>query len=49
MMYIHSNNEIDKKDKRLIANNISTIGNNCTAAGCNMRHMCVNNLPKVVT
>jgi len=37
-MYIHSNNEIDKWiNVSKIANNISTMGDNCTAAGCNSR------------
>ena len=36
MMYINSNNEIDKRiNLSKIANNISTIGDNSTAAGCN--------------
>jgi len=35
-MYIHSNNEIDKRiNVSKIANDISTMGNNSTAAGCN--------------
>jgi len=38
MMYIHSNDEIDKKiNVSKIANNISTLGDNSTAAGCNSR------------
>jgi len=38
MMYIHSNNEIDKRrNVSKIANDISTMGNNSTAAGCNSR------------
>ena len=38
MMYIHSNNEIDKRiNVSKIVNNISTIGDNSTAAGCNSR------------
>jgi len=38
MMYIHSNNEIDKrKNVSKIANNISIMGDNSTAAGCNTR------------
>jgi len=37
-MYIHSNNEIDKKvNVYKIANNINTVGDNSTAAGCNSR------------
>jgi len=37
-MYIHSNNEIDKKvNVSKIANNINTMGDNSTAAGCNCR------------
>jgi len=36
MMYIHSNNEIDKRiNVSKIANNISTMGDDSTAAGCN--------------
>jgi len=36
MMYIHSNNEIDKRiNVSKIANNISTMGDNSIAAGCN--------------
>jgi len=36
MMYIHSNNEIDKRiNVSKIANNISTVGDDSTAAGCN--------------
>jgi len=36
MMYIHSNNEIDKRiNVSKIANRISTVGDNSTAAGCN--------------
>jgi len=36
MMYIHSNNETDKRiNVSKIANNISTLGENSTAAGCN--------------
>jgi len=35
MMYIHRNNEIDKRiNVSKIANNISTMGDNSTAAGC---------------
>jgi len=35
MMYIHRNNEIDKRTNvSKIANNISAIGDNSTAAGC---------------
>ena len=35
MMYMHSNNESDKRiNISKIANNISTMGNNSTAAGC---------------
>jgi len=38
MMYMHSNNEIDKKiNVSKIANNISTMGDNSRAAGCNSR------------
>jgi len=38
MMYIHSNNEIDKrKNVSNIANNINTMGDNSTAVGCNSR------------
>jgi len=38
MMYIHSNNEVDKRiNVSKIANNISTVGDNSTAAGCNSR------------
>ena len=38
MMYIHSNNEIDKRiNVSKIANNISTLGDNSTAAGCTSR------------
>ena len=38
MMYIHSNNEIDKRvNVSKIANNISTLGDDSTAAGCNSR------------
>jgi len=37
-MHIHSNNEIDNKTNvSKIANNISTMGENSTAAGCNSR------------
>jgi len=37
-MYIHSNNEIDKRiNVSKIANSISTMGDNSTAAGCNSR------------
>jgi len=38
-MYIHGNNEIDKRinDVSKIANNISSMGDNSTAAGCNSR------------
>jgi len=37
-MYIHSNNEIDKKvNVSKIENNMSTMGDNSTAAGCNSR------------
>ena len=39
MMYINSNNEIDKRiNLSKIANNISTIGDNSTAAGCNSKN-----------
>jgi len=35
MIYIHSNNEIDKRRNiSKIANNISTMGYNSTTAGC---------------
>ena len=35
MMYVHGNNEIDKSlNLSKIANNISTMGDNSTAAGC---------------
>jgi len=35
MMYIHSNNETDKRiNASKIASNISTMGDNSTAAGC---------------
>jgi len=35
-MYIHSNNEIDKKvNVSKIANNINTMGDKSTAARCN--------------
>jgi len=38
MMYIHSNNEIVKRiNVSKIANNISTMGDNSIAAGCNSR------------
>jgi len=38
MMYIHRNNEIDKRiNVSKIANNISTMGDSRTAAGCNSR------------
>ena len=38
MMYIHSNNEIDKRiNVSKIANDISTLGDNSTAAGCKNR------------
>ena len=38
MMYMHSNNEIDKRiNVSKIANNISTVGDNSTAARCNSR------------
>jgi len=37
-MYIHSNNEIDKKvNVSKIANNINTVGDVSTAARCNSR------------
>jgi len=37
-MYIHSNKKIDKKvNVSKIANNISTMGDDSTAAGCNSR------------
>ena len=36
MMYIHSNNETDKRiNVSKIANNISTVGDNSSAARCN--------------
>ena len=42
MMYIHSNNEIDKRTNvSKIANDISTMGDNSTAAGCNSRLIAV--------
>ena len=35
MMYIHTNNEIDKRiNVSKIANNISTMSDNSTTAGC---------------
>ena len=38
MMYIHGNNEIDKSlNLSKIANNISSMGDDSTAAGCNSR------------
>ena len=38
MMYIHSNNEIDKRiNVSKIANNISTVGDNNIATWCNSR------------
>jgi len=38
MMYIHRNDKIDKRiNVSKIANNISTLGDNSTAAGCNSR------------
>jgi len=38
MMYIHSNNEIDKRTNvSKIANDISTMGDSSTAAGCSSR------------
>jgi len=38
MMYLHRNNEIDKRiNVSKIANNISTMGDSSTAAGCNSR------------
>jgi len=38
MMQIHRNNEIDKRiNVSKIANNISTMGDNSTAVGCNSR------------
>jgi len=37
-MYIHSNNEIDKKvNVSKIANNINTVSDDSTAARCNSR------------
>jgi len=42
MMYIHRNNEVDKRiNVSKIANNISTVGDNSTAAGCNSRQIAV--------
>ena len=42
MMYIHSNIEIDKRiNVCKIANDISTVGANSTAAGCNSRLIAV--------
>ena len=41
-MYIHSNSEIDKRiNVCKIANDISTVGDDSTAAGCNSRLMTV--------
>jgi len=38
MMYIHRNNEIDKRiNVSKVTNNIITLGDNSTAAGCNSR------------
>ena len=38
MMYIHSNNEIDKRTNvSKTANNLSTMGDDSTAVGCNSR------------
>ena len=38
MMYIHISNEIDKRiNVSKTANDISTMGDNSTAAGCNSR------------
>jgi len=38
MIYIHKNNEIDKMiNVSKITNNIRTMGDNSTAAGCNSR------------
>jgi len=38
MMYVHWNNEIDKRiNVSKIANNISTMGDNSAAAGCSSR------------
>jgi len=38
MMYIHSNSEIDERmNVSKIANNISTMGDDSTAARCNSR------------
>jgi len=43
MMYIHRNNEIDKRiNVSKIANSISTMGDNSTAAGCNSKVSKVN-------
>jgi len=37
-MYIHSNNEIDRRiNVSKIANNIGTMGNNSTTVGCKSR------------
>jgi len=42
MMYLHSNNETDKRiNVSKIANNISTMGDNSTAAGCKSRLIAV--------
>ena len=37
MMYIHRNNEIDKRINVSKRANVSTTGDNSTAAGCNSR------------
>jgi len=37
MMYIHSNNETDKRINVSKIANISTVGDNSAAAGCNSR------------
>ena len=38
MVYIHSDSEIDKRiNVSKIANDISTVGDNSTAAGCDSR------------
>jgi len=37
MMYIHSNNETDKRINVSKIANTSTVGDNSTAAGCNSR------------
>jgi len=37
MLYIHSNDKTDKRTKVSKTANISTMGDNSTAAGCNSR------------